>query len=93
MRTRTHARPSTVRKMLGPRARLVDADEALGHERHGLFEVRRVVVGGPHVHEEGRAGRNRGAAVFDVLDGLAREGHVQRAPVAEDFLDEGAHVL
>lgn len=88
-----HARARPVPVMLRAGAGFVDAHEPLRDEVQGRFEVRGVVVGGPHVHEEGRAGGDDGAVVRDVLRRLASEGHVERGPVAEDFLDEGGHVF
>ena len=79
--------------MLSAATCLVDAHETLWEENHRVLEMRGVVIGGPHVHEEGRAGGNGGAVVGDVLNGFSCEGHVQGRPVAKDFFDKGSHVF
>ena len=55
--------------------------------------MRGVVVGGPHVHEEGGSRGDGGVFVDDGFCGFARERHVEGGPVAEDFFDERGHVF
>ena len=93
VRAGAHPRAGTIPVMLRPGTRFIDAHESLRDEGHGVLEVTGIMVGGPHVHEEGCAGGDGSVLVSNVFDGFARERHVQGAPVPENFFDEGGHVF